>query len=108
MIKYVCPVCGYSDFLVYDNDDSVYCLCCGFEYTVSDLKLLEKDVPDEEYDGNGITYIDTEKEARYNEFMEHFDEHYANYVKNKSLNVEDKKSNINSNRKDRSDESCPF
>ncbi len=57
MIKLVCPCCGRSDFLKYDYDDvyhdTWYCLCCGLEF--DDLRVLEKEVPDSEYDGYGLT-----------------------------------------------------
>ena len=80
MVKLVCPVCSWSDFLKYDCDDFWFCLCCGMEYSDSEVKKFEKDVPESEFNGYGATIINVDKEDSYNEFMAHYDEHYAKYM----------------------------
>ena len=80
MIKLVCPACGWSDFIRYDHDDTLYCMCCRLEYT--DVRMLEKEVPDSEYDGYGLTLVisDDDDEEFYDELLTHYDEYWAGYM----------------------------
>ena len=109
MIKLVCPCCGWSDFLKYDYDDvyhdTWYCLCCGLEF--DDLRVLEKEVPDSEYDGYGLTIVNVDKEAYYDEFLAHYDEYYAKYAV-AIMNYESKEISGDGAGWVEADETCPF
>ena len=80
MVKLVCPACGWSDFLKYKGDSSWHCQCCGMVYSDAEVKTFEKEVPESEYNGYGVTIIDPDKEAFYDEFIANYDAYYAKYV----------------------------
>lgn len=80
MKKLVCPCCGWSNFIKYDGEETIFCLACGLECTEYEVLKFEQANPDE--NGNyGITVID-EYRKEYKKFNGHrSDAYYEEWIK---------------------------
>ena len=92
MRKLVCPCCGWSDFLKYDDDYYWHCMACGVEYAEDKVLTFEREVPDTPDTGYGVTIINTYLEDQYDDFIENYDKYYEKYVKRNSESVNEDQS----------------
>ncbi len=74
MKKLVCPCCGWSDFFKYDDEETVYCLACGLEYSEGEVLRFEKEVLGDDGD-YGITVVNAER-GEYGSFNGHKSDAY--------------------------------